>query len=94
LKFVCSLPPPCTNEFVPFLLLLLLLLLRPVLSLYVMLCGGWIIATFEEMRLVLGFEIYPGACLCFLRLQRKKASMQGKEFCNLKENKHNNFYCY
>jgi hypothetical protein len=52
------LPPPCTNEFVPFLLLLL-----SVLSLYVLLCGGWIIAAFEEMGLVLGFEIYPGACL-------------------------------
>jgi hypothetical protein len=44
------------------------------------------------------FEIYPGACLLacllvFLKTKKKKASMQGKAFCNLKENKHNNFYC-
>jgi hypothetical protein len=44
----------------------------------VLLCGGWIIATFEEMRLVLGFEIYPGACLLacllvFLKTTKKKS---------------------
>jgi hypothetical protein len=39
-----------------------------------LLCGGWIIATFEEMRSVLGFEIYPGACLLvFLKTQKKNS---------------------
>jgi hypothetical protein len=63
-------PLPAQNEFVvPFLLLLL-----PVLSLYMLLCGGWIIATFEEMRSVLGFEIYPGACLLvFLKTEKKNS---------------------
>jgi hypothetical protein len=58
------------------------LLLLPVLSLYVLLCGGWIIATFEEMRSVLGFEIYPGACLLvFLKTEKKKQqACNGKHF--------------